>query len=335
MVVPMKIYFVNLLEELIGYFNTALGDFHVSSAHRWLVYTTTFIMVGLCTFISLEVWEYSDPLLKITLTYKGMYAWHTSINFALCLAAVDLLAARLFRSWGGYERRSVGKVWILLFATYLVGFISQRTLVYKLVVLHSPEVLWVYEMDPLMRPGAISMFLFMLPFWVLMGYGIVRIMLSKQSQAQELIRVRIDTILEERQWQAEARSRASEQAAQARRDDDIIPLPPDAGVAPLHLDQVCHMTAEDHYLRIYYQSDDGLKNILIRMPLKTLSARLPSHRFVQIHRSHIVNLEQVAGLKRTGRNVRVATKHGDFELPVSRYRLPEILPELEKYLHPN
>lgn len=290
-------------------------------------------MVGLFTFICLEVYEQSDPLLKITLAFKGMHAWHTSINFSLCLVLLDLLAVHFFKSWGAYEKRSVGKVWILFFTTYLAGFASQRTLVYRLVALYSPELLWIHEMNPQMRPDALSMLLFMLPFWGIIGYVVIRVMVSKQVQAQEWFRVRIDTILEERQWQAEAQKRAnrSEQAA----GDEMVPIPADASVAPIRINQVGHVTVEDHYLRIYYQSDVGLKNILIRMPLKTLSARLPSHQFVQIHRSHIVNLDQVAGLKREGRNVRVSTKHGDFELPVSRYRLPKILPEIEKYLHPN
>lgn len=226
-------------------------------------------------------------------------------------------------------------MWVLFCATFLVGFLSQRTLVYRLVALYKPELLWIHEMSPQMRPEVLSMFLFMLPFWAIVGYCLTRVMLSKQAQAQELFRVRIDTILEERQWQAQSRPRPTDKAGKIHRVDGLIPLPPDAGVAPVHIHQVGHVTVEDHYIRICYESDQGLKNILIRMPLKTLSALLPKHHFVQIHRSYVVNLEQVAGLKRAGRNVRVATKHGDFELPVSRHRLPKILPEIEKYLHPN
>ena len=335
--VSSEMRFIQLAEELKDYFNAPIGDFYTSSAHRWLVYTIAFIMAGLLTFIALEIYELSDPLVKIELTFAGMYAWHTAINFALSLAVSDLLVVWFIRPWGAYEERTVSKFWIIFLAACLLSYTSQRTLVYKLVALYEPALLWVHEMDPLMRPGVFPMFGFMLPFWVLMGTIATRIMLRKQSQAQELFRVRIDAILEDRQWQAEAESRipAKDEPGHLEETENLIPLPADAGVPGLPIQKVGHVTAEDHYLRIYYQSKEGLKDILIRMTMNALSSRLPDHQFAQIHRSHIVNLEQVAGLKRSGRNMRVATKHGDFELPVSRYRLPDILPKLEKYLHPN
>ena len=336
MAVSFEAFYSRLNENLGEYLNAGLGDFYVSSAHRWLVYAVTFIITGLFTFISLGVYEHSDPLLRIPLTFKGMYAWHTAINFALCLAIVDHLTAWCFRSWGTYERRSVGKTWVVLSVTYLVGFISQRVLVYKLVALYAPAILWTYEMDPTMRPGVLPSFIFMLPFWVVVGYVVIRIMISKQAQAQELFRVRIDTILEERQRQLslERSGHGAMEEGGSPEDEGYLPLPPGEGVPPIRMNQIGHVTSEDHYLRVHYRSDDGIKNILIRMALKELVELLPARQFIQIHRSHIINLEQVAGIKRSGRNVRVGTKYGDFELPVSRYRFPQILPELEKYLHP-
>ena len=335
MAVSIKSYRNRLTENLGEYLNAGLGDFYVSSAHRWLVYTVTFLMTGLFTFISLYVYDHSEPIINIQLTFKGMYAWHTAINFTVCLAMVDHLAAWFFSSWGAYEHRSVGKTWMILIATYLVGYASQRILVYGLVALYSPSLLWTYEMDPSMRPGLVPMFLFMLPFWCIIGHVVIRIMIRKQTQAQELFRVRIDTILEERQRQLslEHSRQGAVKEGCCPEDNGYLPLPPGEGLSPIRMSQIGHVTSEDHYLRVYYRSDDGLKNILIRMALKELVELLPAHQFIRIHRSHIINLEQVAGIKRSGRNVRVGTKYGDFELPVSRYRFPRILPELEKYLH--
>ncbi len=336
MTVSINTYWDQLVENIAEYFKVGLGDFYVSSAHRWLVYAVSFILTGLFTFISLGMYEHSDPLLRIPLTFKGMYAWHTAINFALCLAIVDHLSGWSFKSWGVYERRSVGKTWVIMGVTYVAGFVSQQTLVYQLVALYAPAILWTYEMDPTMRPGILPSFLFMLPFWGVIAYVVIRIMISKQAQVQELFRVRIDTILEERQRQlSQERSEPrAEDTTSAIEADAFLPLPPGEGLPSIRISQIGHVTSEDHYLRIYYQCNGGIKNTLIRMALKDLNALLPGHQFIQIHRSHIINLEQVAGVKRSGRNVRVGTKYGDFELPVSRYRFPKILPELEKYLHP-
>ncbi len=325
------------LAERIGeYLDAGLGDFYVSSAHRWLAYAVTFLMTGLFTFISLEIYAHSAPIINVELTFKGMYAWHTAINFTLSMAIVDHLAAWLSRSWGAYESRTVGKTWVVLIVTYLVGFICQRLLVYRLVALYAPVLLWKYEMDPSLRPGIVPMFLFMLPFWCLIGGVVIHLMLRKQVQAQELFRVRIDTILEERQRQLSpgpdgGREGAADRVSQA---EGYLPLPPGEGLAPVRMCDISHVTAEDHYLRIFYKGEHGMKNALVRMALKEIVAMLPARQFIQIHRSHIINLEQVSGVKRSGRNIRVKTKYGDFELPVSRYRFPRLLPELEKYLHP-
>jgi hypothetical protein len=211
----------------------------------------------------------------------------------------------------------------------------QRTLVFRLVSLYAPGLVWYFQMVPSQRPGVLSMFLFMLPVWLLIAYVIIAIALNKQAQAQELLRVRIDTILEERRRPAPARRPPTPQDNEPKTLDDeaVIQLPAESGTAPIRLRQVGHVTVEDHYLRIYYQTDGDLKNVLIRMPLKELCAQLPAAQFIRIHRSHIVNLKQVAEIKRAGRNMRVITKHGNFVLPVSRYRISLILPVIENYLH--
>lgn len=337
MVVPVTTKLARFGDDIDDYFKTALADFYVSSAHRWLLYAITFILVGLSTFLSLDVRAISDPLLKAPLTFKGMYAWHTAINFTFWMAAVDQLAARLFKPWAGYDRRTVGRVWILFMIVFVIGFVFQRTLVYRLVSLYAPGLLWYYQAVPSERPGILSMFLFMLPVWMFIAYAVIAIAVNKQAQAQELLRVRIDTILEERRRPAPLPRPWAPQGNPSRRLDDeaAIQLPAELGTAPIRLSQVGHVTVEDHYLRIYFQTDGDLKNVLIRMPLKELCAQLPASRFIQIHRSHIVNLKQIAGIKRAGRNMRVVTKHGDFMLPVSRYRFSQILPAIESYLHPD
>jgi hypothetical protein len=337
MVVSVTTKLARLRDEIGDYFKTALADFYVSSAHRWLVYAIAFILVGLCTFLSLDARAIGNPLLKSPLTFKGMYAWHTAINFAFWLATVDQLAAWLFKPWASYNRRTVGKAWILFMAAFMIGYLFQRTLVFRLVSLYAPGLVWYYEVVPSERPGILSMFLFMLPVWLTIAYAIIAIALKKQAQVQELLRVRIDTILEERRRPAPFRrpSRPQDNKSKKLDDEAAIQLPAELAIAPIHLSQVGHVTVEDHYLRVYYHSDGELKNVLIRMPLKELGVQLQAAQFIRIHRSHIVNLEQVAGIKRAGRNMRVITKYGNFMLPVSRYRISQILPVIENYLHPD
>jgi hypothetical protein len=323
-------------DEIGDYLRTPLADFYVSSAHRWLLYAIAFLLVGMCTFLSLDLLAISDPLAKLPLTFKGMYAWHTALNFTFWLVIIDFLAAWLFKPWAQYDRRTIGKVWILFMATFLIGFWAQRTLVFRLVSLYAPGLVWYYEWAPSQRPSALSMFLFMLPFWLVIAYGIIAISLNKQTQAQELLRVRIDTILEIlRLPPPNYQPLLLQDNAQKMQGGEIsIQLPTELGKAPIQLHQVEHVAVEDHYLRIFYQMDGELKNDLIRMPLKDLEAQLPADQFIRIHRSHIVNLNEIARIKRVGRNMQVITKHGNFVLPVSRHRISQILPLIENYLYP-
>lgn len=321
----------NLKTDLADYFRTSLADFYVSPAHRWLVYAVTFILAGLGAFSALTAYDIGDDLMNVPLTFKGMYAWHTAINFAVCLCIIDTLIALLTAPWGAFNRRTVGKTWIVFLISYGAGYISQRTIVYQLMALYSPALIWTYGMNPSQRPGSLSSFIYILPLVLSIAYGIMRMILSMQSSSEELLRVRIDTILEERGRGTDVHSNERPKKPAA---DNLLQLPTDPGVGPIHPSQIGHVTVEDHYLRIHYHVDDGLKKTLIRMPLKELSARLPEDQFARIHRSHIVNLAWVDGLKRVGREVQLTMKHGDFKLPVSRYRLPQLLPVLEKFLNP-
>ena len=74
----------------------------------------------------------------------------------------------------------------------------------------------------------------------------------------------------------------------------------DAGEIKIPHAQITRITVEDHYSRILFASGNGddLRNVLIRLPLKKLLQALPKDAFVQIHRSHAVNLRHVKCLEK-------------------------------------
>ena len=57
--------------------------------------------------------------------------------------------------------------------------------------------------------------------------------------------------------------------------------------------------------------------------------RLPADQFIQIHRSHVINLAHISHVKKKNRSCELILKHGDHKLPVSRYRLPKVMPYIE------
>ena len=54
--------------------------------------------------------------------------------------------------------------------------------------------------------------------------------------------------------------------------------------------------ANAHYTTVF----DGTSKLFCPLPIGEVEARLDHAHFVRVHRSHIVNLERVVGLKRSG-----------------------------------
>ncbi len=81
--------------------------------------------------------------------------------------------------------------------------------------------------------------------------------------------------------------------------------------------------ANAHYTTVF----DGTSKFFCPLPIGEVEARLDQAHFVRVHRSHIVNLERVVGLKRSG-------DHGLIELaghdpvPVSRARFGDLKSQL-------
>ncbi|HSQ73581.1 MAG TPA: LytTR family DNA-binding domain-containing protein, partial [Rubrivivax sp.] len=83
--------------------------------------------------------------------------------------------------------------------------------------------------------------------------------------------------------------------------------------------QVLFFRADDKYTCVQTAGAE----YLIRTPIAELAARLDPARFVQVHRSTIVNLEHLAGTRRDGDSRLFLRIRGHaHELPVSRAYVP-------------
>jgi len=63
----------------------------------------------------------------------------------------------------------------------------------------------------------------------------------------------------------------------------------DKGLRWLNIDQISHITSEEHYLR-FFLAGEG-EQVLVKMSLASLAEKLPQNHFAQPHRSHLVNLD--------------------------------------------
>ncbi len=96
-------------------------------------------------------------------------------------------------------------------------------------------------------------------------------------------------------------------------------LPVEKGGATFFLpvEEIVAVHANAHYTYVF----DGKSQLFCPLSIGEVEQRLDANQFLRVHRSHIVNLERVAGLKRAGDNgvVELAAQ-GSHTVPVSRNR---------------
>jgi NO-binding membrane sensor protein with MHYT domain len=96
-------------------------------------------------------------------------------------------------------------------------------------------------------------------------------------------------------------------------------LPVEKGGATIFLpvEEIVAVHANAHYTYVF----DGKSQLFCPLSIGDVQSRLDGSRFLRVHRSHIVNLDRIAGLKRAGDNgiVELAAQ-GSHTVPVSRNR---------------
>ena len=106
--------------------------------------------------------------------------------------------------------------------------------------------------------------------------------------------------------------------APPRRLARHLPIERDGVTHFVAVDQVVAIHANAHYTYIF----DGTAKLFCPLAIGDIEARLDTSRFVRVHRSHIVNIERVIGLKRAGDSGLVELAAGDrYAVPVSRSRV--------------
>jgi len=107
--------------------------------------------------------------------------------------------------------------------------------------------------------------------------------------------------------------------AKGRRPADTtwLPVERDGTKAQLGVSEVFAVHADAHYTRIF----DGSRVLFCPLSITEVEQLLEGKQFNRVHRSHIVNLDRVAGHKRVGDSgILIMEGGGLHEVPVSRSR---------------
>ncbi|NDZ95059.1 response regulator transcription factor [Streptomyces sp. SID6673] len=106
--------------------------------------------------------------------------------------------------------------------------------------------------------------------------------------------------------------------------DEVIPVELSGVTSLVRRDSISWVEAVGDYARLHSESGAHL----VRIPLSTLASRWQDHGFQRVHRSYLVALPMVTGLRTSGSTTVVCVRaHGAsaaVELPVSRRQLREL-----------
>jgi NO-binding membrane sensor protein with MHYT domain len=104
-----------------------------------------------------------------------------------------------------------------------------------------------------------------------------------------------------------------------RRMAKNLPVERDGGTQFVPVDEVVAVHANAHYTYVF----DGKAKLFCPLAIGIVESRLDAARFVRVHRSHIVNIDRIVGLKRVGETgvIDLAAQVAPYTVPVSRGRL--------------
>jgi len=96
-----------------------------------------------------------------------------------------------------------------------------------------------------------------------------------------------------------------------------LPVERDGATHFIAVDDIVAVHANAHYTYVF----DGEAKLFCSLAIGDVESRLDRSRFVRVHRSHIVNIDRVVGLKRAGDNGVIELSAIDgYTVPVSRSR---------------
>lgn len=107
---------------------------------------------------------------------------------------------------------------------------------------------------------------------------------------------------------------------------------PDKSGRTITLSVLSHVEVVEHYCYLHVHAQDDLSRIEVKSSLKQMHELLPKDLFVHVHRSFLVNLSHISHIEKIPRSYALYLKYSDEPINVSRYRISEILPQIEQFL---
>ena len=285
-------------------FSSISADLDLDNQFRLISWAFTSIFLSVLVVHQFLPGE--QPLMQV-LTHEFLIG----LTFTLVAVAVGCLLYALRSQISRWEFR-VWHLWLMSFLVFNLGYITELPLNYDTrMLLHE---------DLAERPP-IDHYLRLVPIWAIFTFIFIQVYTSQGLRDE----------LEELRTINERLRRSAEPSRREARSDETLPEDTTlilSGGKTISSSRISHISVDDHYCFIHFQTDEGWSRTEVARPLKSLLLELPA-TFIQIHRSHIVNPSYAVKVKREERNVLITMKNGD-ELPVSRSNKREVVSKMQQ-----
>ena len=218
------------------------------------------VLIGLLTGIDGFViisFQPVDLATQLLIVFAVFFSYWVSTVFCLELAFGNLQKKIEF-----FRNKQLYKLYLLTFLIFVFAQLMISSIeTWLLIQLGSFDFSYYQSNPQLFQPFSLSYIAKLLPLWLVFSFviSIFVLMPPKEIEAQ--------------------------QASQRQR----LSVNSDKGLRWLNIDQISHVTSEEHYLR-FFLAEDG-EQVLAKMSLVSVAEKLPQNRFAQPHRSHLVNLD--------------------------------------------
>lgn len=307
----------SLISWVLNKTRTSVATFYSSTTCRILLYISMTLICGLITFIAIEIYSIVGAVDQIPFSFQGMYAWGTALNFGMSHWAMEELFIRASGLWGEIKNRDIQKTIFIWFSGFILFFILERTVVFYLSGYLEPEIIMDHSADVWSRPSHIQSFIFCFPFWCLISFISLFVLLKIQT-------------LIVRSQRSPRQVNQKERPDNSSQTDSKIYLKQGADIIPIMKRRISHVSVEDHYVRVFTTKIEKENQTFVKMSLKQIKKMLPETEFIQVHRSHIVNKDHIQKLVKEKRGHKVYLIGYETPLPVSRQRLAFVKDNLIK-----
>ncbi len=246
-----------------------------------------------------------QPVLSVLLHAIGVSLTYT-------VALIVVVAAVFGFSVAGYDLEPrIWQVWVLSFLTYVAGFYLS-----PISDLLTGSVKFELHED-LAETSQIFHFLRLVPVWALITYLFISFL-----QRRGLLKELEELSLVNDQLQSKEKTETETHKVEFTSGKKQIAI---------SANEISHISVEDHYCYVHYSRDGTFGKFDVLGPLSSVEPILPS-TFIKVHRSHVVNLDKISHVEKQDRNYALLLDNNQFRVPISRGRLQEVLPRLQRFL---